>query len=78
MPAPRNYPQELRVRAMRLVAEARDEDPDLSLTAAVKRIGGRVGVNTDTLRGWRKRADIDAGRRPGTTTDDAKKIRALE
>jgi hypothetical protein len=40
MPAPRRYPQELRERAMRLVAEARDEDPGLSLTAAVKRIGG--------------------------------------
>jgi transposase-like protein len=63
---------------MRLVAEAREEDPELSLTAAVKRIGGRVGVNADTLRGWCKRADIEAGRLPGTTTDDAKKIRELE
>lgn len=78
MPAPRKYPQELRERAMRLVAEAREEDPDLSLTAAVKRIGGRVGVNADTLRGWCKQADIDAGKRPGTTTDDAKKIKDLE
>jgi hypothetical protein len=29
--------------AMRLVAEARDEDPDLSLTAVVKRMGDRSG-----------------------------------
>ena len=39
MPAPRKYPPELRERAMRLVAEARREDPELSLNAAVVRIG---------------------------------------
>jgi transposase-like protein len=78
MPAPRKYPQELRERAMRLVAEARAEDPELSLTAAVMRIGQRTGVNPDTLRGWCKQAAIDAGERPGTTTTDAKKIKELE
>ena len=78
MPAPRKYPQELRERAMRLVQEARQEDPELSVTAAVARIGTRVGVNPDTLRGWIKQADIDAGKRPGTTTDDAQRIKTLE
>ena len=56
MPAPRKYPPELRERAMRLVAEARKEDPELSLNQAVIRIGQRVGVNPDTLRGWCKQA----------------------
>ena len=78
MPAPRKYPQELRERAMRLVAEAPREDPELSLNAAVVRIGQRVGVNADTLRGWCKQAEIDAGQRPGTTTSDATRIKALE
>ena len=63
MPAPRKYPQELRERAVRLVHEAREQDPGLSVNAAVVRIGTRVGVNADTLRGWVKQADIDAGRR---------------
>jgi len=44
----------------------------------VIRIGHRVGVNPDTLRGWFKQTAIDAGRRPGTTTDDARRIRELE
>lgn len=78
MAAPRKYPQELRDRAMRLVAEARREDPELSLNAAVVRIGQRVGVNPDTLRGWCKQAEVDAGQRPGTTTTDATRIKALE
>ena len=78
VPAPRKYPQELRDRAMRLVQEAREQDPELSQNAAVVRIGQRVGVNPDTLRGWCKQADIDTGRRPGTTTEDSKRIRELE
>jgi transposase len=76
--APRKYPEELRERAMRLVAEAREEDPELSLTAAVKRIATRVGIVPDTLRGWCRQAEVDAGKRPGTTTSDAAKIRELE
>jgi len=78
VPAPRKYPQELRERAMRLVQEAREQDAELSLNAAVVRIGQRTGVNADTLRGWCKQADVDAGRRPGTTTGDAARIKELE
>jgi transposase-like protein len=78
MPAPRKYPQELRDRAQRLVAEARAEDPDLSLHQAVLRIGPRVGVNPDTLRGWVKQSAIDSGRQPGTTTSEAARVRELE
>ena len=78
MAAPRKYPQELRDRAQRLVAEARAEDPGLSLHQAVLRIGPRVGVNPDTLRGWCKQAEIDAGRRPGVSTADAARIKELE
>jgi transposase-like protein len=78
VPAPRKYPNELRERAQRLVEEAREQDPDLSLNAAVKRIGPRMGVKPDTLRGWCKQADIDAGRRPGITTSEAATIKQLQ
>jgi len=49
MPAPREYPNELRERAQRMVAEAMSQDPGLSLNGAVIRIGPRVGVVPDTL-----------------------------
>jgi transposase-like protein len=78
MPAPRKYPAELRDRAVRLVLEARQQDPELSLNAAVVRIGERVGINKDTLRGWCKQAEIDSGRRPGVTTDERARIKELE
>ena len=38
MPAPRKYPAELRERAVRLVSEAREQEPELSLNAAVLRM----------------------------------------
>ena len=77
MPAPRKYPDELRERAVRLVLEARAEEERLSLNAAVQRISQRVGVNPDTLRGWCKQAEIDSGRRPGTTSTEAAELKAL-
>ena len=78
MPAPRKYPSELKERSVRLVAEAREEDAKLSLNAAVCRIGPRVGVNVDTLRGWCKQAEVDSGRRSGVSTDERDKIKKLE
>ena len=78
MPAPRKYPNELRERAQRLVAEAMAEDKTLTMNAAVKRIGPRVGVNPDTLRGWVKQARVDAGLAAGTTTSDAASIKELQ
>ena len=58
--------------------QAREQEPELSLNAAVVRIGQRVGVNADTLRGWCKQAAIDRGERAGTTSVDAKRIKELE
>lgn len=78
MPSGKSYPQELRERAVRLVNEAIAEDPGLSLNAAVTRIGPRVGVVPDTLRGWMKQHRIDTGQAPGTTTADSKRIKDLE
>jgi transposase len=78
MPAPRKYPAELRERSVRLVREAREQEPGLSVTAAVKRVGPRVGVPPDTLRAWCKQAAVDAGQAPGTTTADAKRLKELE
>jgi|SRR5680860_56198 len=77
MPAPRKYPNELRERSQRMVAEAMSEDTSLSLNAAVKRIAPRVGVVPDTLRGWVRQAQVDVGARPGTTTSDAAALKEL-
>ena len=49
-----------------------------SVSGACRRVGEELGINPDTLRGWVKRAQIDNGSRPGTTTADAARIRQLE
>ena len=45
---------------------------------AIRRIADQLGVHPETLRGWAKRAETDAGDRPGTTSSDADRIAALE
>ena len=54
------------------------EEETGNTTAACRRIGEELGISSDTLRGWVKRAQIDSGKRPGTTTADAARIRQLE
>jgi transposase len=76
MAAPKKYPQELRERAVRLVLDAKS-DPDTRV-GAVRRIAGQLGINHETLRGWVNQAEVDAGARPGTTTDQAARIAELE
>ena len=76
MPAPRKYPDEMRERAIRLVLDIAQEAG--SITAACRRIGEELGINSDTLRGWVKQAQVDSGKRPGTTTADVARIRQLE
>lgn len=76
MSAPRKYPDELRDRATRMAVEAR-RDPERA-KGAIRRIAGELGVYPEVLRTWVKRAEIDGGTRPGTTSADGERIRELE
>jgi transposase len=42
------------------------------------RVGRRLGVHPEALRGWVKRAEIDNGMRPGTTSEDQRRIAELQ
>lgn len=70
------YTNEMRERAVRMVAEVRPEHPHE--TAALRHVAGLLGMNTETLRLWVHRAEIDAGKRPGTTTEEAEEIKRLK
>ena len=55
------------------------KDQEASVTAACRKVGGELGDGrADTLRGWAKQAQIGRGMRPGASTADAARIRALE
>ncbi len=60
------YPVEVRERAVRLVLEHREEYP--SGWVAVTSIAQKFGCTAQTLQGWVRRAEIDGGVRPGTST----------
>jgi transposase len=44
----------------------------------VTRVARELGIGTESLRGWLKQADIDGGRRQGTSTADKERIAQLE
>jgi len=70
------FSPEVRERAVRIVQEHRGEYP--SLWAAVESIAPKIGCVPATLLEWVKHAEIDAGARPGTTTDEMQRIKDLE
>ena len=70
------FSPEVRERAVRLVQEHRGEYT--SLWAAVESIAPKIGCVPQTLLEWVKRAEVDAGMRPGTTTAEAQRIKDLE
>jgi transposase len=59
-----------------MVQEHRREYP--SEWAAITSIAGTLGVGTEALRLWLRRAEIDHGQRPGVTTAERERIRELE
>ncbi len=69
------YTNEMRERAVRMVAEVRGEHPHE--TSALRYVAGLLGINVETLRLWVNRAEVDAGKRPGVTTDEADEIKRL-
>jgi transposase len=76
MAAPRKYPDEVRERAVRMVFEIREETGQQQ--GAIARVADRLGVNRETLRNWVRQAEVNGGKRPGTTTVDAQRVAELE
>ena len=76
MTRPGRYPQELRERAVRMVLEHQDEHD--SQWAAICSIANKFGVSPETLRTWVRKAEVDDGLRPGLTSDERDRLKALE
>jgi transposase len=75
-PSSKRYPQEMRERAVRMVQQSIEETGER--WGVVSRVARQLGIGEQTLRNWVERADIDAGRRPGVTTEDKERIAELE
>ncbi len=73
---PGPYPAEVRERAVRMVFHHQAEYP--SQWKAIESISAKLSINHETLRQWVRRAETDAGQRPGLTTDERARMRELE
>jgi transposase len=59
-----------------MVFEHQDEYP--SQWKAIESISAKLSINHETLRIWVRRAETDAGGRPGLTTDERAELKELQ
>ena len=76
MSAQRKYPEELRERAVKMVLEIREREGKGH--GEIARVGRQLGIHPEALRTWIRQREIDGGQRPGTTTEDSRRIAELE
>jgi transposase len=76
MPRGTRFSPEFRDRAVRLLAEQRDNYP--SEWAAICSLAEKCGAAPETFRKWVRRAEVDAGTKPGVTTDQQTRLQQLE
>ncbi|WP_406346777.1 transposase [Streptomyces sp. NBC_00648] len=65
---PKPYPEEFRQDVVRV---ARNRDPVMT----VEQVAADFGVHAMTLWKWMRRADIDDGAKPGTTSQESAELR---
>jgi transposase len=75
-PTTRRYSEAEKERAVRAVRQLRKELGTEHGT--IKRVAEQLGIGVESLRGWVKQAEIDAGVKPGTTSTEAARVKELE
>jgi len=68
--------QEVRERAVRMVAEHRSEYG--SEWEAIRSIAEKIGCSAEALRTWVRRTQVDAGEKPGITSEERARTKELE
>jgi transposase-like protein len=76
MSTSKRYSPEVRERAVRLVFERQGEHE--SQWAAIGSIAAKIGCTAETLRGSVRQAERDQGTRPGLSSDERERLKALE
>jgi transposase-like protein len=75
-PQTRRYTPAEKQQAVRMVRALREE---LGTTqGTVARVAKQLGYGVESVRGWVKQAEIDAGNAPGATSGELARIKQLE
>ena len=74
---PRQHSQKFRQRALRLL-DTTMEASDVSEFEAIKSVSSKLGISEVSVRRWRRKVQVDAGERPGTTSSEHAEIRKLK
>jgi transposase len=69
------FSAEQKAKAVRLVAEATPQHE--SQWAAIKSVASKIGASAETVRKRVRRAEVDAGARPGLTSEEHAEIKRL-
>jgi transposase-like protein len=75
-PTTRWYSQAEKDQAVRLVRQLQAETGKRH--GAIQRVAAQLGYGVESVRTWVMRAEVDAGEAPGTTSEDAARIKELE
>ena len=71
----KRYPDELKERAVKMVLELRRDDPGDH--GVINRVARQLGVGSESLRTWVKRAEIQMGQRAGMTDVEREELATL-
>ena len=75
-PTTRRYTPEEKAQAVRLVRQMRAERG--MDHGCIQRVANQLGYGVETVRKWVRQTDIDDGDRPGVSTAEAERVKALE
>jgi transposase len=73
---PKKIDAAVRERALRMIADHRADYP--SDTALAVALASKLGVGRETVRRWLVQVDVNAGARPGRTSDEQDEIKKLK
>jgi transposase len=73
----KTYPRDVRERAVALVFEQVKTGQHGSQWEVICSVAAKIGVSGETVRKWVRQAEVDAGARPGSTSDESAELKRL-
>ena len=73
----KTYPRDVRERAVALVFEQVKTGQYGSQWEAICSVAAKIGASGETVRKWVRQAEVDAGARAGTSSEESAELRRL-